>query len=56
MDSLGEDIPRTTAVMKNMVESMLYTTREQIKMLRNAEDHLYFFQQQLEGKDPEEEL
>ena len=56
MDTSGKEIQGPVDSMKNMVDAMLYTTREQIKMLRNAEDQLYFFQEQLEGKGPEEEL
>ena len=56
MDSLGKDIPRQTAMTRNMIEAILYTVREQQKMLKNAEEQLLFFKEQLEGKAPEEEL
>lgn len=56
MDTSGKEIQGTIDSMKNMVEAMLYTIREQIKTLRNAEDQLYFFQEQLEGTPPKEDM
>ena len=56
MDTSGQDIQGTVDSMKNMIDAMLYTVRDQIKTLEIAAQQLEFFREQRQGEAPKEEL